>query len=308
MKKTTIALVALAALVLSPCALRAQWSLSFETDHKGKVEGFALAGKDKVTIDWGDGSAPQTVQLKPLPENPFMVERDNGTVSHQFETSGTKTVTVTGYNVTGVSTGKLRLRSLDVREMPSLEWINCDGAGIGELDLSESISLKWLSCNRNDLTRLELDMCRGLRVLHCQDNSLSSLDFRGNPRLYDLACDRNPLDKLNTMRLPLTELSCSACNLTTLDLSWNEELERLVCFDNALTSIVIGLDNDVFQFLLCANNALDRDALAAILEALPRRDAKPRPHRIRITDNPGYAKLSNSDKAVATDKGWELLD
>ncbi len=63
-------------------------------------------------------------------------------------------------------------------------------------------------------------------------------------------------------------LDCSYNNLTTIDVSKNDELETLVCNNNKLTTL--DLSNTRLEFLMCSNNQIRGAKMDALIASLPK--------------------------------------
>ncbi len=75
--------------------------ITIETDRMGEVF-FLLAGYRDAVIDWGDGSAPETVKLIVQPYNLSEIYgKDDWKVSHVYTKPGTKRIKVSG-NITTI--------------------------------------------------------------------------------------------------------------------------------------------------------------------------------------------------------------
>ncbi len=139
-----------------------------------------------------------------------------------------------------------RVMTLDVNQ---LQLSTLDVTGLTELQL--------LACSQNNLTALNLAGLAKLMVLECGDNSIDELDLTGLP-LDTLICDKNELEALDISGLPgLITLVCNDNNLSgMLDVSASPNLQFIHCFNNALTGIVLGVQNDLVV-LECSQNELE---------------------------------------------------
>ncbi len=168
--------------------------ITIETDFVGEMGDFMVAGSGKAIIDWGDGSAPQTVKLGELPKPNFMqIITDVWRVPHTYTAPGTKIITVTG-NVTGLRSGRTRAATvIDVSRMPGLKLLECGEERLTALDVSKNTVLTELDCRFNDLTALDISRNTALKTLFCGENRLSALDVSRNPALRWLYCNGNQL-------------------------------------------------------------------------------------------------------------------
>ena len=109
-----------------------------------------------------------------------------------------------------------------------------------------------LNCNGNKLTALDVKGLTSLQTLNCYSNKLATLNVSGCTALQKLVCFRN--------------------KLTAIDVQGLKSLEMLGIHGNQLTSINIsGLT--ALKRLSCYANKIDTEAMTAILQALPTRDA-----------------------------------
>jgi hypothetical protein len=199
----------------------------FATSFSGN-KSFLVAGHGEATIDWGDGTEPQTVTLNamiPREGVGFQLDEASHAVRHSYmEAKMAGTVIVTGENITGFGTNfSGSVTDIDTSHMPSL--IN----------------------------------------LECSTERLTAIDVSGNPALADLRLYEN--------------------RLTSLDLSANPVLYMLAVF----------------------SNNINHQALVATFESLP--DNSERmvgAAEIYCGDNPGYAELTDEDKKITADKGWNI--
>lgn len=109
--------------------------------------------------------------------------------------------------------------------------------------------------------------------LNCSDNKLTALDVHGLTSLQTLNCYNNKLATLNVSGCTaLKMLGCFRNKLTAIDVQGLKSLEMLGIHGNQLTSINIsGLT--ALKRLSCYANKIDTEAMTAILQALPTRDA-----------------------------------
>ena len=108
-----------------------------------------------------------------------------------------------------------------------------------------------LICSRNQLTGLNVQGLTKLQVLHCYYNQLPELNVQGCTSLKELLCGWNHLTELNVQGLTyLKELGCGA-QLTELNIQGCTALKELYC----------------------AANQIKAQAMTALLNALPAREA-----------------------------------
>ena len=176
-----------------------------------------------------------------------------------------------------LSVHKNDLTKLDVRNNPSLKWLNFEENRIASIDLSGCKNLIQLECARNKLTSLNVRNSKNLETLYFSDNRISSIDLSQNPSLKDLSCSGNKLRildvrqnskleqlscgngtliELKMARHPaLTSLHCSGGKLTSLAISGAPNLTHLDCAGNNLTSIDVRQQKKLVR-LDCSNNRI----------------------------------------------------
>lgn len=203
---------------------------------------FFFAGEGEVTIDWGDGSAIETVPLNPLSEQGLTTSLN--TVPHTFVAgSAEKTITLRG-TVTGVGTGLAgSATAIDASDMPSLAYLDCRLENISSLDLSGCAALRIIHGYDNDLSSIDLSDCAALEELYLSGNRLTSLDLSHNPALNVAACDRNNLDKAALLEifhalpdrsggsLPEGELFCGGYTDPNPGYAELTDADRKICAD-----------------------------------------------------------------------------
>ena len=289
--------------------------ITLTTDIQG-VE-FRLAGSGKATIYWGDGTDKIIESLTHLP-NKFV---------HNYSNEATRTITITGENITHLNVAGHRVTSLDVgnnieivelhcannllknldlRNNTKLEELHCGNNQLTSLDVSANTELKDLYCDENLLTSLNVDANLILRHLFCSGNPLKSLDVRYNTELVELYCSNNQLTSLDvSVHEELRVLQCSGNDLNSLNVNVNTALTDLHCNDNKLTSLDIS-SNIALQELHLNKNLLEADALNDLFGMLQHVSETAHPYcNIYILGNPG---TSACDKDIAGNKGWFLYD
>jgi len=219
-----------------------------------------IAGTGTMSIDWGDGTPCESHTLFAPDDNGYwMHDCSPYMFKHRYSENSTRTITITGENITdldlddGVFTGldisnnvelqclylyDRRLTSLDVSRNTALILLCCDHNQFKSLDVSNNTKLECLSCSENQLTSLDVSKNTVLRVLSCSRNQLTSLDLNKNTSLERLYCDFNHLSNLDTSaNTALTRLECFNNQIERLDVSKNTELNGLYCCDNQLRSL-----------------------------------------------------------------------
>ena len=236
-----------------------------------------LQGIGTATIDWGDGSQPETVEIAEDTWSDF--RRD-------FADASQRTVTITGENITGLTCRDNHLTAIDVSRYTALERLICETNMLTVLDVSRNTALKQLWCGRNQIAQLDLSQNVALEYLECNDNRLIALDVRSNIALLWLDCSGNQLSQL-TMgnNAALEEFRCGNNQLTELDVSNNTAIVRLWCENNQFTAQAL---NVLFEML--HDNTVEMNELEGIIGS-----------HVDISNNPGSA---DCDPEIARAKGW----
>lgn len=165
-------------------------------------------------------------------------------------------------NINRIEVNDNNLTEINVSSSPvSLQTLLCNNNAITSLDLSQNTGLLALECGHNQLTSLDVShnsllhelICdhnnistlslyngenKPMKVLIAGNNQLTNLDFSGHSNLEVLAVHTNPL--LSSLTLPETSLmllSCSDCNLSSIDLSAQTDIEMLTLSGNPFTTI-----------------------------------------------------------------------
>ena len=153
-----------------------------------------------------------------------------------------------------------------------------------------------LNCDGNKLTALDVHGLTSLQTLNCYNNKLATLNVSGCTALQKLVCFRN--------------------KLTAIDVQGLKSLEMLGIHGNQLTSINIsGLT--ALKRLSCYANKIDTEAMTAILQALPTRDAGDNAKATLYTEKTDVEEGNRKDytkpeslKSSALDaigRNWKLL-
>jgi len=151
-----------------------------------------------------------------------------------------------------------QLKTLDVSKNVNLEILNCANSQLSTLVLGNNTKLTSLSCRENSLTGLNISNCTALEWLYCRTNKLMELDVSKNKKITHLDCSDNKLKKLDLSKNTNLEiLECSVNQITSIDVSKSVNLRLLFCRDNQLTTL--DLRNSVGLFNIdCDNNRLKK--------------------------------------------------
>ena len=208
-----------------------------------------MAGSGTVDIDWGDGSAKETITLSAV----------GLYYSHSYSSTLQLPCIViinSNNNITHFNCAYRRLTSLDVSNNTALTILECSNNQLISLDVSNNIELTNLSCTNNQLASLDVSNNIKLTNLYCINNPLTSLDV-SNTKLRDLnvynISSLTSLDVSNNA--DLNELNCRNNRLTSLDVSTNTALTILNCSDNQLMSLDVR-SNTALTELYCGSTQL----------------------------------------------------
>ena len=238
---------------------------------------FSLAGTGTATIDWGDGT-----------DEKFTLSDDgvywsSCDYSHDYTgISASRTITITGKNITEFSSRSGVLTNLELVDCKVLTFLEIDNNQLTSLDASGCTALIELNLWGNQLKNLNVSNLAALVYLDYGDNQLTSVNMSDNVALEWLRSSYNPLTSFDLSNNPaLRELYCNENQLTSLDVSNNTALSELYCYDN----------------LLEAENGLN-----ALFRTL---HSNAGIKKISISGNPG---TDDCDRSIATSKGWTVYD
>ncbi len=120
------------------------------------------------------------------------------------------------------------LTSLDLSGLNKLNRLNCQNNQLTSLNLPINSSLDFLECAANKLTTLNLSNSNLLTTLICGNNLLTTLNVNSCTLLNDLEAEGSPIELLILDQCTVIEkLECRDCNLDSLDLSNNPNLQRV---------------------------------------------------------------------------------
>jgi hypothetical protein len=176
---------------------------------------FLIAGTGETTIDYGD-----TIVTYVINDSAWTY------CGRSYYDRKSRTITITGKNVTN---------------------LNCSHNLLTSLDVSRNIALTHLGCVLNQLTSLNVSKNTKLILLDCGNNKLTSLDISKNTALESLNFTANQLTNLDVSKnTALRNLSFASNQLTNLDVSRNTFLSFLSCAGNLFTAISL---NTLFEKL-----------------------------------------------------------
>jgi Leucine-rich repeat (LRR) protein len=154
-------------------------------------------------------------------------------------------------NLTSLNLGGLtNLNALDITRNPSLPFpdltglnnlisLTCMQSAMTSLNISNLPQLQYLNCRENGLTSLNLSNLPHLTALTCAQNALTTLNLNGFPELNSLNCEVNQLTSLTLTNPALMAINCNNNHLTSLQISTLGNLNSLNCSGNDLSSLSI---------------------------------------------------------------------
>ena len=221
--------------------------------------------------------------------------------------------------------GGNKLTSLNASGLTELKEIKCYSNKLTELNVQGCTALQKLECSSNDLPELNVQGLTALQELSCPNNKLTELDVRGLIVLKNLRCNQNKLNSLKVKGLTaLEELNCFGNNLTELDVQDLTKLQKLECEENQLATLnASGLtklkdincnENQLTELnvqgctalksLYCRSNQLNAQAMTALLNALPQREASEDPSASAVallyTEETGKTEGNHKDFNTTT--------
>ena len=158
-------------------------TITMSTAKAGEVW-FALTGTGATTVNWGDGSPPETVVI---------MGQSNHTFNHRYTSSTSRTITISGNNITFFSCFNNQLTNLIFNGCTALEQIYCFNNHLTSLNFNGCTALRFIDCNNNYLTYLNVNSCAKLERLVCYTNQLSNLNLNGCLALTWLQCFDNKI-------------------------------------------------------------------------------------------------------------------
>jgi hypothetical protein len=138
------------------------YKIKLTTEADGKII-LGIVGSGVATIDWGDGSEKDVLTIsKKWPQ-----------LEHTYPSASTRTIIVTGDNITGFGCSSSGITNLDVSRCTELTVFGCYNNQLTSLDVSKNLALTYLKCTNNQLTSLDLSKNTALTTLDCENNLLS---------------------------------------------------------------------------------------------------------------------------------------
>lgn len=143
--------------------------------------------------------------------------------------------------------GIAQLSSIDVTNLPYLQYLDVKGNRISAIDLTHNEMLTWAFLNDNMLQTIDLSNNNDLEELNIGENQLTAIDLSNNPFLTVLNVDNNRLTSVDlTNNTRLKELNVAKNGIHTLDTSMLTGLRRLYINGNSMTASEL---NDLYYVL-----------------------------------------------------------
>ena len=188
--------------------------------------------------------------------------------------------------------GIAKLSSIDVTNLPILQYLNIKQNDIATIDLSKNPYLRWFNANGNILTSVDLSANPMLETLDLARNKLTSIDLSAQTEMYDLSLDGNDIETLdlsNNKALQIVMLSNN--RLTDLDLSALSGLRRVYINGNGMNAEQL---NDLYYRLPVRQPDDDDDSSMQVS------------YNLAVVQ--GLDKVENdgtgADSSIALDRGW----
>lgn len=142
-------------------------------------------------------------------------------------------------NVTSIDlAGRTDVESLDgIENFPNLKNLNADGlTNLTEIDLSKNPNLEEVRINDSQISVIDVTDLPNLSVLSLQNSSVSEIDLSQNPLL--------------------SQISIAGCsNITSIDVSHNQELTDLIFYNTPISEINLS-NNPKLRYLNCMNTGI----------------------------------------------------
>lgn len=133
--------------------------------------------------------------------------------------------------------GIARLNSIDVTNMPYLQYLDVKNNNLSSIDLTKNPLLNYAHLFGNQLTSVDLSKNTALGELYIGKNQLTSLDVTNNTNLTDLSVENNLLTSLDVSKNTLLyELSFANNDIKDIDLSKNANLHMLYVNGNGMNA------------------------------------------------------------------------
>jgi len=136
------------------------------------------------------------------------------------------------------------LTTLDVSNMPTLEWIKAYDCNLSSINMSGSSAIVLIELHRNNFSSIDLTDQVNLSQFSCPDNSFSSLDVSSGSSLTYLDVTGNNLSSITIGSQPnLSYLLLPNNNMNALDVTGLTGLMGIYYYDNPMVSSSSALDS-----------------------------------------------------------------
>ena len=148
-----------------------------------------------------------------------------------------------------------RLKVLNIKNNPNLQYLNCNYNQISQLDVTNNTNLVTLECDYNNISELDVKSNAKLTRLSANYNLLSSIDLKNNQTLKNLYLRSNKLKEIDVSRnADLIYLVLSDNQLTLIDVKNNLKLLGFEINNNSLSSIDVSNNKEINSLSLRNNN------------------------------------------------------
>lgn len=139
------------------------------------------------------------------------------------------------------------LESIDVSNMPYLQYLDVKNNRISSVDLSNNPYLTWCFLQNNGMNSVDVSNNPELKEFSAAGNNLTTIDVTSNTKLTELWLDDNQLTSVDVSKNVLLEdLSIADNYLTALDTHNLSKLQRLWINGNGMTAEQL---NDLYYLL-----------------------------------------------------------
>lgn len=258
-----------------------------------------LTGLTAVEEIYFDGNALTGIDIAPCTSLTKVMVAENAITSIDLSRNP---------GLTGVYVQDNKLTALDLSGNANVRWLNLGNNAVSNLDVTGLKSLSILIANNNRLSAIDLTNNASISSLDLAGNAITSVDLTKIPYLSQCHLENNALTALDLSKNSyLYGLFCGNNQLTELNLTNNTYIQRLEAYGNALTSLDV-TKNTGLQELLLQSNRMDKDAINAIIAALPdvnsvniTEETKEFIRQLNLSNMPG---TPDADVAAAEQKGW----
>ncbi len=157
----------------------------------------------------------------------------------------------------GDSEGITPRTSIDLSNLPILQYINMKGNALTEIDLSHNPYLRWVDLNGNLLSSVDVSANPNIVELNLSRNNLTAIDLSSNTALQELNLDSNELTGVDVSNCSeLQYLSVANNVIKSLDLHMLTQLNRLYINGNGMTADEL---NDLYYLLPVRDSSRDEE-------------------------------------------------